>query len=228
MLIVSRWLGYGLLVFSLGAMLGCSSEAAKQETEPVSRCGLPLDTSPRLGPDDAPVTILEFVDFQCPFCAAAEPIRDEVDAARPGLVRWVFKNLPLAGHARAMPAALAAACAHEQGKFWPMHDLLFADQHAAEDADFLAYARQIGLDVAVWQACLASDRPRARVTADLTLAEQAQIGMTPSYLINGIRYPGLQQRQNLLAAIDRANAQVEESGLASAQYYESLVAQGCQ
>jgi protein-disulfide isomerase len=90
--------------------------------------GIPVSDSPSLGPADAWVTVVEFSDFECPYCAQATNTLDQVKLAYPGSVRIVFKHFPLSFHPQARPAAIAAECAHAQGKFWEMHDLIFRNQ----------------------------------------------------------------------------------------------------
>jgi len=105
---------------------------------------VPVDSAPVRGPPDAWVTIVEFSDFQCPFCRGAEPTIEAVLAAYPTDVRLVYKEFPLTGlHDRALPAALAADCAGQQAQFWPMHDLLF--NGSLEDDALVGYANQLGL-----------------------------------------------------------------------------------
>jgi protein-disulfide isomerase len=112
-----------------------SAPAAARPTgpDPARAYNLPAGTSPVKGPADAPITIVEFSDYQCPFCARSEPLVKEALAAYPTQARVVFKHFPLTSiHPNAMPAALAAAAAQQQGKFWEMHEKLFANQRALE------------------------------------------------------------------------------------------------
>jgi protein-disulfide isomerase len=173
------------------------------------------------------VTAVEFGDFQCPYCGEVTPTLREVDVERPGAVRWVFKHLPLPMHARAMPAAIAAECAHEQGYFWEMYDVLYAHQNALGDADLAGYATSIGLDMASYQTCLASDPPRARMAADLDAANRAKVSATPTFFFNGSPLVGALPLADFLAAVDHARQSAESSGLAPADYYASLGQQGC-
>ena len=118
---------------------------------------------PQKGPRNAPVTVVVFSDFQCPFCSRVEPTLAQLQKAYPNDVRVIWKNLPLAMHPQAMPAALAAEAAHQQGKFWEMHDLLFQNQGQLAPEQYDAWAKQLGLDVAKFQAARRLRRhPRAR------------------------------------------------------------------
>jgi protein-disulfide isomerase len=169
---------------------------------------------------------VEFGDFQCPFCGDVEPTIQQVDAARPGL-RWVWKNVPLSFHARALPTAIAAMCAHAQGHFWEMHDLLYAHQNAQSDADLADYASQIGLDVTQWQTCLTSAEPVDQISADLRDADSAQVDGTPAFFINGQSLVGSQPLGDFLTVIDQALASARTSGSAQSEYYATRESQGC-
>jgi protein-disulfide isomerase len=138
---------------------------------------------PVRGGKKAPVTVIEFSDFQCPYCARAVPTVKELEGNKN--VRVVWKHLPLSFHPNAMPAALAAEAAREQGKFWEMHDKLFANQTALSDATYLEYARDLGLDVKRFQEAMQSPRLRARVQEDLAAAGAAGVTGTPTFVVNG-------------------------------------------
>jgi protein-disulfide isomerase len=147
---------------------------------------LPVGKSPVKGPADAPVTIVEFSDYQCPFCARSEPLVKQALAAYPTQVRLVYKHFPLTAiHPQALPAALAAAAAQKQGKFWEMHEKLFANQQALAPEQIQQYARQIGLDMEQFNADLQSDDVKAMVQEDAQLAERAGVRGTPTIFING-------------------------------------------
>ena len=147
-----------------------------------------LDGAPVRGAPMAPVTIVEFSDFQCPHCGRAHPELSRTVAQGEGKVKLVFKHYPLSGHSRALPAALAAEAAGRQGKFWEMADLLFENQAALEDGDLLGYAQQLGLDLDRFKADIASEELRARIDADR--AEGAKLGVvaTPTLFIGGRKF----------------------------------------
>jgi protein-disulfide isomerase len=138
---------------------------------------------PIRGSKKAPVTVIEFSDFQCPYCARAVPAVKELEANKS--VRVVWKHLPLSFHPNAMPAALAAEAAREQGRFWEMHDKLFANQAALSEATYLQCARELGLDVKRFQEAVQSPRLRARVQEDLAGASAAGVTGTPTFVVNG-------------------------------------------
>ena len=133
----------------------------------------------------APVTIVEFSDFQCPYCGAAHPELARLLREFEGQVKLIFKYFPLSAHERAMPAARAAEAAARQGKFWEMHDLLFEHQQALEDADLERYASMLGLDVARFKTDLGSAEVQARIDADRQEGEKLAIAGTPTVYING-------------------------------------------
>jgi protein-disulfide isomerase len=154
---------------------------------PEGRVELAVADAPSRGAADAPVTLVEFSDFECPHCGRAHGILNELLGAHPD-VRLVFKHCPLLMHPRAVPAARAAEAARTQGKFWEMHDLLFEHQRALEDADLEGYARQLGLDLERFRADLASPEVHARVEADRDEAARVGVQGTPTIFVNGRRF----------------------------------------
>src|SRR5438105_1985967 len=140
----------------------------------------------------APVEIVVFSDFQCPFCARfARPLRELQAAGADGVpVTVTFKNFPLPMHARAPLAHQAAVDAGGQGRFWEMHDLLFANQQRADRDDLISYARRLGLDVERFRADMDSDRIKHAIEADKMDGQQLRVGGTPTYYVNGREYSG--------------------------------------
>jgi protein-disulfide isomerase len=161
--------------------LGLQARAAAPTRAKVSTKGRPA-----LGSDDAPVTVVEFADYQCPFCKSffsntlPSLKKDYIDT---GKVRLVMKDLPLAMHSTARPAALAAQCATEQGKFWPMHDSLFKEAGELNDESFKRYAKDIGLDADRFGECLRSNRYDAAISAEVTEANGQGITGTPTFVV---------------------------------------------
>jgi protein-disulfide isomerase len=174
--------------------------------------------APSLGPADAPVVIVEYSDFQCPYCKRAQATVKELQAKYPDKVRLVFKNHPLAMHKQAHLAAEAALAADAQGKFWEMHDLLFAFNDALERADLDAYAEEIGLDMQRFNDDLASQRFAERIREESR--EVLAIGATgvPAIFVNGVYIKGAKPlavyEQAVLAALGEIDAasQVENGG----------------
>src|ERR1051326_1407537 len=152
----------------------------------------------------APVTIIEFFDYQCPFCQRTNPAIEEAIKKHPGKVRLVLKNLPLSIHPDSALAHQAALAAGEQNKFWEMHDLLFANQSKIKMPDLLLYAQQLHLDVPRFQKALESGRFRRVLEDDRAMARGLGISSTPAFFINGRSFVGQQNAYKLNAAIDEA------------------------
>jgi protein-disulfide isomerase len=145
---------------------------------------------PSRGPANAPITIVEFSDFECPYCSRALPVIEEVLERYPNDVRLVFRHMPLDGiHARARPAAEASMCAGDQGQFWAYHDLLFADRRALSDEDLKRYAEELGLDVAAWEQCVSEGKFAAKVDSDVEAGRAIGVSGTPAFIINGVMMP---------------------------------------
>jgi protein-disulfide isomerase len=160
-------------------------------------------TGPQRGPAEAPVTIVEFSDFQCPFCGRLAPVMRAVLAKYPTQVRLVYRHLPLTSlHPNAEKAAEAAVCAQEQGKFWEMHDLMFADQSGLEIDALKGKAKRLQLDIKSFDECLDSGKERDAVMIDTHAAEQLGIGGTPASFINGRFINGVRSLDELSVVID--------------------------
>ncbi len=151
---------------------------------------IPVAGAPSTGPQHAPITIVEFSDFQCPYCAAAVPEIGAVLKAYPTQVKLIFKQYPLEMHSQADLAAAAALAAQKQGKFWEMHDAMFAHHDELSRANILAFAKQIGLDIKRFQEDLDSTDVRENVIRDVQDGDHAGVEGTPTIFINGQRYNG--------------------------------------
>ncbi|NKB69653.1 MAG: thioredoxin domain-containing protein [Candidatus Latescibacteria bacterium] len=147
---------------------------------------------PARGPVTAPVVVVEYSDFQCPYCQRAQLAVDQVATTYGDRVRIVFRDFPLAMHQQAHRAAEAGQCAHEQGAFWSYHDLLFTDVRRLREPDLERYAKEAGLDVAAFTQCLASGRYAAAVDLDLASGEALGVSGTPAFFINGRFLSGAQ------------------------------------
>ena len=146
--------------------------------------GLDDGGSPVRGATKPSVTIVEFSDFECPFCQQVQETLRQVVERYGDDVRIVFKHLPSEGHRNSLPAALAAYCAGEQDRFWQFHDALFASRTLSANV-FDEIAASLGLGREKFQSCLASERPRAAIVKDIEAARRYRIDSTPSFLING-------------------------------------------
>jgi protein-disulfide isomerase len=151
---------------------------------------IPTAGSPFRGPADASITLVEFSDFQCPYCSLAVAKLDAVLEAYPGKIKLVFKQFPLDTHPQASLAAAAAIAAHHQGKFWPMHDALFAHRRELSRANILALAKNVGLDMKRFEADLESPDTKKTIAKDTEDGDRAGVEGTPSVYINGRKYNG--------------------------------------
>lgn len=144
-----------------------------------------VDGSPTVGPPDAAVTIVEWADFQCPFCRLVSPMLDAIVERFDGQVRLVYKFYPLKGHPQGEIAARAAVAAMNQGKFWEMHHLLFDNQERLEQPDLEKYAKQLKLDVAQFRKDMTSADTTERIEKDKKRAEELNLEGTPFLFVNG-------------------------------------------
>ena len=157
------------------------------------------------GPADAPVTLVEYGDYECPHCGRAYPMVKAVQRSLGNDLRFVFRNFPLTGsHEHAEHAAEMAEAAGDRGKFWEMHDLLFEHQDALEDENLVAYAATLGIDPRWAAAALAQGLFRERVHEDVASGGRSGVNGTPTFYINGARYDGLLHPMSLLEALVRA------------------------
>jgi protein-disulfide isomerase len=148
---------------------------------------------PFKGPADAPVTLVQFSDYHCPFCQRVEPTIKQIMDANPGKVKVVWRHNPLPFHTGADKTHTAAECAFQQGKFWEYHDDLFSDMKGdRSEAGLLARAEKLGLDKAKYQACMTSGQAKAMVDKDLAAGAKAGVRGTPATFINGILVSGAQ------------------------------------
>src|SRR5215471_545843 len=158
--------------------------------------------SPAQGPASAPIELVEFSDFQCPFCYRAHPTVKQVLDTYGNKIRFVYRNYPLPNHPNARPAAEAAQCANEQGQFWAFHDRLFADQTKLDDTELKASAAALGLDAAKFNACFDSHKYKDRVDADIQAGNEAGVNGTPAFFINGRMLSGAQPYDEFKRIID--------------------------
>ncbi len=163
------------------------------------------DSDHRAGPDDAPVTLVEYGDYECPHCGRAHPIVQEVRKRMGRRLRFVFRNFPLAeAHPHAVHAAEAAEAAAIQRKFWEMHDLLFEHQAALEDTDLIGYARRLALDAGRMKDELAAGTHANRVRQDFRSGVRSGVNGTPTFFIDGARYDGSWDLEALVEVLERA------------------------
>ena len=159
---------------------------------------------PARGPDDALITIVEFSDYQCPYCKRTEPVVQSLIERYPERVRLVYRHFPLDSiHKHARGAAEAAVCADEQGQFWAFHEKVFENQGALSEADLLTYATDVGLDVSAYKACAASPGTKERVEADVAAGREAGVTGTPAFFVNGIPLSGARPIEDFVRTIEQ-------------------------
>jgi protein-disulfide isomerase len=192
---VARELHEGKNAASIRATL----EARLKDAPPVldEAVPIPIDGAPAKGPENAKITLVEFSDFQCPYCAAAVHRIDEIMAKHPADVRLVFKQFPLDIHSQAALAAEAALAAHAQGKFWPMHDKLYANFRAISPEKIDQIASEIGLDLVRFTMDMKSRKYKPVVEKELAEGEQAGVAGTPTLFVDGKHYNGPVETQAL-------------------------------
>jgi protein-disulfide isomerase len=161
------------------------------------------DDAAKGGPESAPVTIVEFSDYQCPFCSRAEVVVDEVMKKYGDKVRLVYRDYPLSFHQNAETASMASECAEEQGKFWEMHKAMFGNQQKLAAGDLVETAGNIGLDKDAFKACLDSGKFRTEVQKDFQDGQKYGVTGTPTFFINGIMIVGARGVDSFSEIIDR-------------------------
>ena len=194
--------GLGRLVFSATAARGGHVDA---DLPRFLDRDVDVEVDHLAGPPDAPLTLVEYGDFECPFCARATGVTHELQEMLGPRLRYVFRHLPLADvHPHAELAARAAIAAGAQGRFWDMHDVLFTHQGQLEYEDLAGYAADLDLDVEDFLRTLDDERTAARIRADVASAEASGARGTPTFFVNGARHTGPHDAQTLAAALEQA------------------------
>lgn len=181
------------------------------------KVNVPLAGAPSLGPENARFTLVEFSDFQCPYCARAVGTVKEFMKKNEGKVRLVFRNMPLPNHTKAPDAAKAAMAAGEQGKFWDFREKLMASQGEwGSSADhkqmFVKYAGEMALDTGRFERDMARPEYQRKIDEDIAIAHNANVSGTPSYFLNGVRITGARDLaffDRVLAVLSRENGKKE-------------------
>lgn len=168
--------------------------ATAQATQQIKRYPVPVDDDPAFGPADAPITIIEFSDYQCPFCKRwYDEVYSKLKETYTDKLRFAYRDFPLTSiHPQAQPAAEAANCANEQGVYWEYHDKLFGGTAELGEEGYLKYASELNLDMAKFKQCLTERRYQKEVEADLEYAANLGVNSTPTFFINGIPVIGAQ------------------------------------
>ena len=164
------------------------------------------------GPRDAPVTLVKYGDYECPYCGEAHPVLKELQERVGKQVRFVFRHFPLdSTHPRARRAAQAAEAAASQGRFWEMHDLLYERQGELGEEDLMGYAAELGLDLRRFEEDLANDHHAWRIEEDRLGGDRAGVRGTPTLFVNGVRYTGTLDLDRLLTAVEEATSSFSAS-----------------
>ena len=193
-----------LLGLGGGYLLWGGNQAANAAgTDQVRRVNVSTDDDPSIGPENAPVTLIEFSDYQCPYCQRwYQDVYEQLLANYPGKIRFVYRDLPLPSHPEAVPAAEAANCAGEQGDYWKFHDALFSGQYGLGRTAYEQYAADLGLNTKAFAACLDSHRYQNEIQADASDAGRVGINSTPTFVINGRILVGALPFADFKAVID--------------------------
>jgi protein-disulfide isomerase len=230
-IVLNKWMvvaaGVAVLIFVVGGLAGyflakyafdhgMQQQAALQEAQqpsggqvqptavPSRIEGVKTDGDPQKGPDNAKVTIVEFSDFQCPYCKRfRDSTLDALLKKYGDKIRFVYRDYPLPFHSQAQKAAEAAECANEQGKFWEMHDLLYANQATLSEDAYKEFADQLGLDTQKFDDCLSSNKYADEIAADEKDGESYGVSGTPTFFINGWILVGAQPASEFEKLIDQ-------------------------
>jgi len=181
---------------------GAQAAARPGRPDPNKRYDIALAGAPLKGDAKAPVTIVEWSDFQCPFCNRVGPTLAQIEEEYGDEVAIAFKHLPLSIHPKARGAHIASEAAHRQGKFWEMHDKIFENQRDMNPESFVRYAGELGLDVDRFEKDVASAEVKAKVDADSAQASKLGVTGTPAFFINGRFLSGAQPFPSFKKIID--------------------------
>ncbi len=171
----------------------------------IKRYDIPEDDDPVFGPPDAPITIIEFSDYECPYCRKWHlEVWPRLKAAYPDQIRLVYRDFPLTSiHANAIPAASAANCAGEQGQYWEFNELLFSMKYNLGPSAYQSYAEELGLDMQDFLECVSSEKYTQEIQADFEFAANIGVRSTPTFFINGIPVVGAQPFEVFQQLIER-------------------------
>ena len=211
---ISRFMWLALpLVFVMGLGAGwllwghpaAAAAPAVQVPDKVTRYAIKVDGDPSIGPASAPITLVEFGDYQCPYCIQwYNTVANRLLTDYKGKLRFVYKDLPLTAiHPNAQSAAEAADCAGEQQAYWPYHDALFTGKHGLGAQAYGQYASELGLDINAFDSCVTDHRYKDKVDANANFAANLGISSTPTFFINGLAVVGAQPYEVFQQIIDK-------------------------
>ncbi|RPH57116.1 MAG: DsbA family protein [Chloroflexi bacterium] len=201
------------VVFALGLGLGwaiwgraAAAKPAVNIPEEVRRYDVPVDNAPALGPADAPITIVEFSDYQCPYCQKwYDEVLTRLLKDYENKIRFVYRDFPLPPsiHPEAQPAAEAAHCAGEQGAYWQFHNAIFSNKYMLSAQAYQKYAEELGLDLDAFNTCISDHRYKSVVEDNVNVAFSVEVGSTPTFFINGMKVVGAQPYAVFQQIIDK-------------------------
>lgn len=183
-------------------LTGLKSKAKVEDNFQPPRAEVSADDDAFKGPKDAPITIIMFSDYQCPYCSHAEEVVGQVMTKYDGKVKLVFRDFPLEFHENAKGAAMASECAREKGKYWEMHEAMFKDQSKLDSASLVATAVGLGLDAAEFKGCIDNKKFEKEVDKDQADGKKLGVTGTPAFFINGILLEGAQPIEEFSKVID--------------------------
>lgn len=205
--ILVGYLAWGRVPAAQPAAAAAQAQAAAgPEADPAfTRYDIPSEGFPSLGPEDAEIVLIEFSDYQCPFCKRwYDQVYQPLLAAYPGKIRLVYRNLPLTSlHPDAMSAAVAGLCAQDQGAFWQFHDKLFSDEYGLGRSAYTRYASDLGLDTTAFESCLDSGKFDQFIQEDMDFSMNLGVRSTPTFFVNGLAVVGAQPLDVFKQVIDK-------------------------
>ena len=184
------------------------AEAGPEDDQTVYK--IDVGKSPSRGPKNAPITVVVFSDFQCPFCSRVEPSIERLEKEYPGKIRVVWKDFPLGFHQNARPAAVAARVAGEEGKFWKMHKKLFENQTALDRPSLEKYAQELGVDSGKLKAALDANKYAGEIDADMAAGQKLGVSGTPASFINGRKIGGAYPYETFKKVVDQELAKLKK------------------
>jgi len=187
----------------LRSLRGQAKVVVNLKPPPIQRVEVSIQGAPVKGGDKAPVTIVEFSDFHCPFCKRVVPTLAQLESKYGDKVKLVFRDFPIESlHPGASKAHEAARCAEEQGKFWAYHDKLFAGPASSSPELFNRFAKEVGLEAAAFETCLSSGKHQAAIKKDIEEGQRLGVAGTPAFFINGRLFTGAQPLEAFARVID--------------------------
>jgi len=219
-----------IITFVGGYFLGSLTSSARSGPDLTAavnadRKAVPVGTSPTVGKADALVTIVEFADYGCRYCARSVALKERMLSEYKGRVRWVFKNFVVNPSSRSRVAAQAALAAHQQGEFWAYHDLLFHNQKDFGAGAFSRHADALGLDLRHFRVAMSGDAPGKIIDEDVALGRKLGVNGTPTFFINGRKHLGSISHRLLRKLIDEEMAHARtlvKAGVKPGEVYSKL------